>query len=156
MRRRKWTEKQLKSSVKKSRSIRQILHALGLKEAGGNYKQIKKYIKEYNLDDSHLKGRGWSKGLKGIGRPRIPLNEILVENSTFQSYKLKNRLFKAKLKPQHCEECNWAEKTPEGHLPLEIDHINGNSYDNRLINLRILCPNCHSLKPGHRGRRKKV
>ena len=156
MRKRTWTEKQLKSSVKKSRSIRQILHTLGLKEAGGNYKQIKKYIKEYNIDDSHLKGRGWNKGLRGTGKPRIPLNEILVENSTFQSYKLRNRLFKAGLKEQYCEDCGWAEKTKDGYLPLELDHINGDPYDNRLKNLRILCPNCHSLKPGHRGRNRKV
>ncbi|MDE1988391.1 MAG: HNH endonuclease, partial [Patescibacteria group bacterium] len=37
-------------------------------------------------------------------------------------------------------------------LPLELDHINGDRHDNRLENLRILCPNCHSLKPTHRGR----
>jgi len=46
-------------------------------------------------------------------------------------------------------------KTPDGYLPLELDHINGDHHDNRLENLRILCPNCHSLKPTHRGRRRK-
>jgi hypothetical protein len=155
MRRRSWTETQLKKAVTKSRSIRQVLHYLGLKESGGNYAQLKKYIKEYNLNDAHFKGRGWSKGLTGIGKPRIPLKKILVKNSTYQSYKLKKRLFAAGLKAQYCEKCGWAKRSSSGRLPLELDHINGDSNNNRLENLRILCPNCHSLEPNYRGRNRK-
>lgn len=140
--------------MRKSKSIRQILGDLGLKEAGGNYSQIKKYLKIYNINTKHFKGKGWSKGLKGIGSPRIPLEEILVINSDYQSYKLKKRLFSKGLKTAKCEECGWANKADDGRLPLELDHINGDSRDNRLENLRILCPNCHSLKPTHRGRNR--
>ncbi|MGB4076287.1 MAG: HNH endonuclease [Minisyncoccia bacterium] len=39
-------------------------------------------------------------------------------------------------------------------MPVELDHVNGDRHDNRIENLRILCPNCHSLKPTHRGRNK--
>lgn len=81
----------------------------------------------------------------------MPLESVLIKDSDFQSYKLKNRLISAGLKPPYCEECGWAEKSTNGRLPLEIDHINGDSRDNRIENLRILCPNCHSLKPTHRG-----
>ncbi len=156
MKKRTWTEKQLKNAVINSFSLRQVLNKLGLKEAGGNYAQLKKYIREYKLDDSHFKGRGWNKGLVGIGKPRLSLETILVENSDFQSFKLKKRLFAANLKSQHCEKCGWAEKTSDGYLPLELDHINGNRHDNRLKNLRVLCPNCHSLTPTHRGRVRRV
>lgn len=154
-RKRSWTTEQLKKSVKKARSYRQVLAALGLRQAGGNYAQIKKYIKELNLDHRHFKGRGWNRGLRGLGKPLIPLEKILVRGSTFQTFKLKNRLLAAGLKPQHCEQCNWAKRTPDGHLPLELDHVNGDSTDHRLENLRVLCPNCHSLTPTHRGRQQK-
>ncbi|MBN2197770.1 HNH endonuclease [Candidatus Wolfebacteria bacterium] len=155
MKRRSWTEKQLKDAVKKSFSYRQVLSKLNLREVGGNYEQVKKYIKEYELDISHFKGRGWNAGLRGIGKPRIPIEKILVKNNDFQSFKLKKRLFNAGLKPRYYEECGWAEKTKDGYLPLELDHINGDRHDNRIENLRVLCPNCHSLKPTHRGRIKK-
>ena len=156
MRRRTWTEQQLKDAVIKSFSYRQVLAKLNLRAAGGNYEQIKKYIRELDLQTKHFKGRGWNLGMRGIGIPRIPLEKILINNSTFQSFKLKNRLFKAGLKFKKCEECGWATKTESGYLPLELDHINGNRHDNRLENLRILCPNCHSLKPTYRSRIRKI
>jgi len=155
MRPRKWNEKQLRDAVKKSTSIRQVLKKLELVEAGGNYAQIKKYFNFYNVNTAHFKGRGWNKGMRGIGKPLIPLEKILVKNSTYQSFKLKKRLYTEKIKVPKCEECGWAKMSKDGRFPLELDHINGNSKDNRLTNLRILCPNCHSLKPTHRGLNRK-
>mgnify|MGYP002725521184 CR=1 FL=1 len=148
---RKWNEEQLHQACKKSTSIRQVLKFLGLKAAGGNYEQIKKYLRVYNINTKHFTGKGWNKGMRGIGKPRLSLKDILVKKSSYQSYKLKKRLFKAKIKKQQCEICGWAEKSIDGRIPLELDHINGDRYDNRLKNLRILCPNCHSLQPTHRG-----
>jgi len=155
MKKRSWTESQLRQATEKSTSFRQILGLLKLKQAGGNYQQIKKYINELNINIKHFKGRGWNKGLHFPFQPKISLKNILVKDSDFQSYKLKKRLFEAGLKLQRCEECGWAKISPDGRLPLELDHINGNSKDNRIKNLRVLCPNCHSLKPTHRGRNSK-
>ncbi|HRY82457.1 MAG TPA: HNH endonuclease signature motif containing protein [Candidatus Moranbacteria bacterium] len=154
-RKRTWTEDQLRIAVKNSTSIRKVLSKLKLREAGGNYSQIKKYIEFYKIDSKHLKGRGWSRGLEGIGKPRIKLRDILVKGNYFQSYKLKKRLFEENLKPKYCEECGWHKISADGRLPLELDHINGDSTDNRLKNLRVLCPNCHSLKQTHRGKNRK-
>jgi len=152
---RSWDEKQLRKAVKESTSIRQVLKKLRLVEAGGNYSQIKKYLDFYSIGTSHFKGQGWNKGMRGIGKPRIPLEKVLVKNSTYQSYKLKKRLYSEKIKLPKCEECKWAKMSKDGRLPLELDHINGDSKDNRLVNLRVLCPNCHSLKPTHRGLNRK-
>jgi hypothetical protein len=150
-----WTKEDLIKAVQKSKSIRQVLVKLNLRLAGGNYSQIKKYLDYYKIDSSHFTGQGWNKGMKGIGKPRIELTDILKKDNYFQSYKLKKRLFKAGLKKPFCEECGWHKKSDDGRTPLELDHINGDSRDNRIENLRILCPNCHSLKPTHRGRNMK-
>ena len=152
MRRRSWSEKDLHQAVIKSRSIRQVLGFLNLRTTGGNYAQIKKYIDIYKVDTTHLKGRGWNKGLKMPFRPIIPLKDILISNSNYQSYKLKNRLIRVGLKKELCEICGWAQKSVDGRIPLELDHINGKRTDNEIENLRILCPNCHSLQPTHRGK----
>lgn len=152
---RSWNKTQLIQAAKESFSLRQVLGKLGLKEAGGNYSQIKKYLEEYQINIKHFRGKGWNKGLTGFSRPQIALKDILVKQSNFQSHKLKKRLFTEKLKFPKCEICGWDEKSPDGRVPLELDHINGNHHDNRLENLRILCPNCHSLQPTHRGRNMK-
>ena len=156
MKTKKWTEEQLLIAAASSTSVRQVLSKLNLKEAGGNYSQLKKYLQLYNVDITHFRGKAWNKGLKGLGKPIYSLEEILVSDSSFQSYKLKKRLFDASLKKQICEECGWAQISEDGRIPLELDHTNGDSRDNRLENLRVLCPNCHSLKPTHRGRNRKI
>ena len=75
----------------------------------------------------------------------MTLDEILVENSTYRSSaQLRRRLILAGLKCQRCEHCGLDEWMGQ-ELPLSLDHINGDPTDNRLENLRILCPNCHAL-----------
>lgn len=129
-----------------------MLARLGLRQAGSNYAQLRKYLREAGIDVQHFKGFAWNRGLR-CPRPAQSLEQILTTDSDYKSFKLKRRLFAANLKPRHCEECGWAQMTEDGYLPLELDHINGDSRDNRLTNLRVLCPNCHSLKPTHRGRK---
>ena len=151
----KWTKEQLFEAVKTSTSIRQVLGKLGLVEAGGNYDQIKKWIKLFEIDNSHFTGRGWNKTSKNLKRYNILLEDILKDNTPFQSFKLKNKLFNAGLKEKKCELCGWCKTSIDGRIPLELDHINGKKTDNRIENLRVLCPNCHSLQSTHRGKNKK-
>jgi hypothetical protein len=154
--RRSWSDEQLIEGVKDSKSYRAVLIYLRLIPAGGNYEQIKRRVKELELDVSHFTGMGWNVGLQFKPNPPQPIERLLVENGTSQSFVLKKRLFLEGLKKPECELCGWAQKADDGRTPVELDHINGNRYDNRLDNLRILCPNCHSLQPTHRGKNKKV
>jgi len=154
VRHKSWNVSDLSGHVKTSYSIREVLQKLNLKPAGGNYKTVNQQIRELNLNTSHFLGQGWNKGLKFVPNKPKPLAEILVTDSSFQSFKLKKRLFKEGLKQPKCELCGWCHQAVDGRIPLELDHINGDHRDNRLKNLRILCPNCHSLQSTHRGKNK--
>lgn len=75
----------------------------------------------------------------------------------YPTYKLKLRLINEGYIEDKCSICGWNKKL-EGRefTPCELDHINGNPNDHRLENLRIICPNCHSLTPTYRFRRGKT
>lgn len=65
------------------------------------------------------------------------------------------RLYLFETRGTQCSQCGWDEKHPMDNLPLtEIDHIDGDASNNKLENLRILCPNCHSMTPTFRTRNK--
>lgn len=82
-----------------------------------------------------------------------PLSEILCENSYYSTNSLKKRLLSEKYKEYKCEnpECGLSEWHGRP-IPLELHHINGDTTDNRLENLQLLCPNCHSQTDNFRGR----
>jgi len=153
--RRRWTDEQLRAAAAASTSYAGVIRALGLIAAGGNYDHVRRRIRELAIDIAHFTGMGWNVGLRFDPRPHVPLEAVLVAGRWTGSHGLKKRLFLAKLKSPQCELCGWAERAADGRLPVELDHKNGDKNDNRLENLRILCPNCHSLQSTHRGRNKE-
>ncbi|MFN2555282.1 MAG: HNH endonuclease signature motif containing protein [Nitriliruptorales bacterium] len=144
-RRRSWSDEQLADAVAASRSYAEALRRLGLKPGGHPYRVIHREIVRMGLDTGHMRGQGWAKGTKNpsLGNTR-PLEEILVESSNYlNTNSLKLRLFKEGLKERVCEACGISEWLGRP-APLQLDHVNGDRRDNRIENLRILCPNCHS------------
>ena len=149
-----YTDKQFIEAVETSTSIRQVLFKLGLKEAGGNYEVAKSRMSSLGVKLlSGPNGQGWSKG-KTLG-PKRPIEDYLKEDVRVQSFRLKNRLLAEGLKQHKCECCGITEWNGKP-APIELDHINGNHHDNRLENLRILCPNCHAQTETYRGKNKKT
>ena len=155
-RKRSWTDEQLIVAVRESFSVRAVLIKLHLVPAGGNYRQINEAILRLDLSTAHFLGMGWNVGLKFKPRIAVPIESLLVYGSLTQSFVLKKRLYNAGLKKPVCEICGWSKRTKDGRIPVELDHMNGDHMDNRLENLRILCPNCHSLQDTHRAKNKRV
>lgn len=135
---RKWTDDQLENAVKKSVTITSVLRALGLAVSGGGAHIIKKHIGRLNLDISH-----WQKVSKINASISLSNDSIFIINSPISNASIRRKIIKNNLIHYSCNECNiikWRGKK----ISLQLDHINGNSKDNRLENLRWLCPNCHS------------
>jgi 5-methylcytosine-specific restriction endonuclease McrA len=149
MKLRKYNQSQLREAVKKSTSLRQVLGALGIAPYGGNYEVLRRAIHHFDLDTSHFTGQRWNKG-KTVG-PKQPLQRFLNNEIRIASFKLKKRLLAEGILLPLCSSCGRSEWLNRP-IPLELDHINGNHSDNRLSNLRLLCPNCHALTPTYRGK----
>jgi hypothetical protein len=151
---RTWTDDDLINAIKESKTISDVVRKVGLKSNfSGNHQSIRMRIKELDLDISHFsecihKKLNTSK--------KIPLSKILIKDSAYKnSTGLKRRLINEGIISEKCSECDITHWNGE-KLSLHLDHINGINNDNRIENLRLLCPNCHSLTPTYcRGQRVK-
>lgn len=154
MTKRRWTDEQLIQAIPKSITIADVLRELGMDPRGRNYRTIKRRVAALGLDTSHFLGQAHKKGKPSNHSGTRPIKSLLVIGSDIMSSGLKERLLNEKLLEYKCKECginDWHDKP----LSLQLDHINGNSDDNRLENLRLLCPNCHSQTPTFGGRKLK-
>lgn len=144
--RRSWSDGDLRLAVLQSSSVAEVLRRLGYAPSGGMHRFIKLHIGRLGLSTEHFLGQGWSRGRPAVhGFKARPLEEILVRRSSYTNTgNLRRRLIAEGLKKPRCEWCGldtWLGRK----LPLHLDHVNGDPSDNRLENLRILCPNCHAL-----------
>jgi len=152
----RYNKQELEEAVRTSETIKEVLIKLDLRAAGGSYKQFHRYCKEWGIDYSHFLTHNEiaKKTFDGF-RVKFPMEQILVENSTYSRTSLKRRLYKEGYKKRECELCGQGEEWRGKKMSLILDHINGVHNDNRLENLRIVCPNCNATLPTHCGRKKK-
>jgi hypothetical protein len=146
----KWIKQDLIDIIKKCYTKLEVLKNLGLKPFTGNYDTLNRYIKEYDIDISHFFRHSSNLSKK------IPLEKILIKNSKYTNRcHLKIRLYKEGLKERKCEKCGQGEEWNGEKISLILDHINGINDDNRIENLRILCPNCNATLDTHCGKNIK-
>lgn len=149
----KYDRKTLVEAVAASANIMEVVRKTGRSAGGGTHNIVKKYIKQYAIDTSHFETQ--ADRARKIRREPVPLTEVLVENSTYGRTELKARLYKEGLKERKCELCGQGEEWQGKRMSLILDHINGVNNDNRLPNLRIVCPNCNATLETHAGRNVK-
>ena len=153
----KYQKDNLTEIVKNSKSISDVINKLGLRNAGGNFKTIKNYIEIYKIDITHFETDDLRiVKLKELSKEnKIDLNLILVENSTYNRTSLKKRLVGENVLEYKCEKCSNMGEWLGEKITLQLDHKNGIFNDNRIENLRFLCPNCHSQTDTFAGKKMK-
>ena len=150
----KYTKEWLEELCKDSYSYAEVLRKAGRKPGGGSQATLVKKISEFQIDISHFTGQLWNKGKTKEEDSRIygkTNEEVFVENSTAYRQSIRRRIIASNLIPYKCAFCNNEGIWLGQDLTLELDHINGDPMDNRLENLRFLCPNCHALTPTWRN-----
>lgn len=143
-----------KKIIKESLTIKEVILKVGLDFCSSHYKTVNARIKEENIDISHFNPYTNRKP----SLEKRPLEEVLVEGSTYSRHNLKKRLIEEGLLEEKCECCGVGNEWNGKPLSLQLDHKNGVNDDNRLENLRFLCPNCHSQTEtfGSRNHQRKA
>lgn len=141
----KFSKNELQELIDSSNSIKEIFEKVGLTAKGtGTYVTFYKRVESLGLDISDIKRRARNSQNKKIKKDKTPLSEILVENSAYSRGSLKKRLLLENILQNVCSICGQLPEWNGKPLTLQLDHINGISNDNRIENLRIVCPHCHS------------
>src|SRR4051812_40150772 len=121
----RYTEAELREVVARSKSLSEVLRHFDLRPAGGNHKQLRRWLERWDIPFDHFTLE-WP---QPRGK-RTPLSAILVEGSTFSRGHLKERLYAEGLKERRCELCGQDEHWRGQPMSLILDHINGVADDN--------------------------
>lgn len=168
---RPWSDEELAEAGASEVTMAAVLRRLGYRSTSNP--RVRAAIRRLALDTSHMTGQAWARGLAwpratptnphGSGGPkRRWTDDDLVEAvATERTYagvmrrlgNLRRRLLRAGLLENRCAECGIQDWRGE-KLVLHLDHIDGDPLNNDLSNLRLLCPNCHSLTATYCGKNK--
>lgn len=155
----KKTKEEMEEIVRNASDWLDIITGLGYRSYH-NVPKIKNKLDKMNISYSHIKKEypiDKRTGKYGYsGKAKYDLNEILIEDSMYSNMKwLFQRLKNERGWEHKCSVCGLLEWNGKP-IPLEIDHINGVHSDNRIENIRAICPNCHAQTHNYKGKNMQI
>jgi hypothetical protein len=153
---RSFTLAEFTDAVARSRTMTETLRTLGLRPAGGNFGTFRKYARLWNVSTEHFDPAAVARENRRARGRRVALEDVMIEHSTYSRAHLKTRLLDDGMKQRRCEFCGQDERWRGQRMALILDHVNGVGDDNRLENLRILCPNCAATLDTHCARKNRI
>ncbi|MGW1797289.1 HNH endonuclease [Streptomyces sp. NPDC001984] len=145
------TEETLREVVTASASIKEVVRRLGINPVGGNHTHISRRIAALGIDASHFAAQ--PRGSKGTHGDLLGLRS--PQAGRVPGSRLLRHLLRAGV-PERCAMCGTGPRWNGKPLRLEVDHVNGEWWDNRPENLQLLCPNCHAVTDTYRGRKRRT
>ncbi|MFI5524793.1 HNH endonuclease signature motif containing protein [Streptomyces platensis] len=145
------TEARLRQLVACSGSIAEVVRRLGISPVGGNQAHIGRRIAELGIDTSHFTAPPRAH-TTATGRDRLVLGT--PDDGRTPGGLLRKALLRRGV-PERCAMCGTGTEWNGKPLRLEVDHRNGDWWDNRPANVRLLCPNCHTVTDTYRGRKPR-
>jgi hypothetical protein len=140
------TPEELRVAVAESVSIAEVLRRLGREGSGTQRAHVHRWIAEDELTTEHFLGQAHQRGKSRPALARRP-EDILVKHDGARRTRtvvLRRALHEMGV-PDECADCGVGPEWLGKPMTLEVDHINGDWSDDRLENLRLLCPNCHAV-----------
>lgn len=136
------SEEEFRQLIKESSSYNNFLHKIGMSHGRSSNDIVKRRCEQLHVSTEHFKTTNSN---RNNGSKKTPIEDILIENSTYKNTsRLKERLINEHCLEYKCAICGNTGEWLGKPLILQLDHINGNHQDNRIENLRLLCPNCHT------------
>lgn len=140
-------------------SLSDVLRKMNLSSRGAsNHNRLKQRFREDEIDLTKLENnRRDNPAYRKFLRPKqaVPLQSVLVEHCSYSRKSLKRRLIETGQLKYECKICGLTDWLGLP-LVLRLDHINGICDDNRIENLRLLCPNCDSQQTTFAGKNVKI
>lgn len=149
------TSEEFKQFVESAASTSDLLRMMGLGIGGNNYLTLKKRLILEGFDPQILVLKSRLKLKALVSANTHTLDDYLTNTHPIKSTRLKAKLLTVGLIEEVCASCNQGPTWNNKPLTLQLDHVNGVNTDNRLENLRLLCPNCHTQTDTYAGRSLK-
>jgi hypothetical protein len=149
------SHKELQDIIDKCSSFVEILQTLGFDGYNGNHRTLSKRLKLEIFDFSKFNINKKIR-ISKIIKNKVEPEKIFIIGKKINNKTLKHNLIKENIKPYICSCCGLGPVWNGLELNLQIDHINGNNIDNRIENLRFICPNCHTQTTTFSGRNSSL